>query len=144
MDANSAYGLADADIFAMDDADLLLIEQPLSNDDIFQHIKLQRGLKTAICLDESIHSVDDAEAALDLAACRIINIKPGRVGGFTQALKIHDLAAGTRRRRVGGCWRVGSDAGNVAIASLPNFRLPGDLSASQRYCHRILSSPNLR
>lgn len=144
VDANSAYTLGDADIFrAMDDANLLLIEQPLSNDDIFQHIKLQRELKTAICLDESIHSVDDAEAALELGACRIINIKPGRVGGFTEALKIHDLAANHNAPVwCGGMLESGiGRAGNVAIASLPNFKLPGDLSASRRYYHEDIVAP---
>lgn len=144
VDANSAYTPGDADIFrAMDDDNLLLIEQPLSNDDIFQHIKLQRELRTAICLDESIHSADDAEAALELGACRIINIKPGRVGGFSHALKIHDLAA----RHNAPVWCGGmlesgiGRAGNVAIASLPNFRLPGDLSASRRYYREDIVEP---
>lgn len=144
VDANSAYTLADADIFrAMDDDNLLLIEQPLSNDDIFQHIKLQRELKTAICLDESIHSPDDADAALELGACRIINIKPGRVGGYSQALKIHDVAA----RHNAPVWCGGmlesgiGRAGNVAIASLPNFKLPGDLSASRRYYREDIVEP---
>lgn len=144
VDANSAYTLADADIFrAVDDADLLLIEQPLSNDDIFQHIKLQRELKTAICLDESIHSVDDADAALELGACRIINIKPGRVGGYTEAIKIHDLAAKHNAPVwCGGMLESGiGRAGNVAIASLPNFTLPGDLSASRRYYHQDIVEP---
>lgn len=144
VDANSAYSLADVDVFrAMDDDNLLLIEQPLSNDDIFQHIKLQRELKTAICLDESIHSADDAEAALELGACRIINIKPGRVGGFTEALKIHDVAA-ARNAPVwcGGMLESGiGRAGNVAIASLPNFKLPGDLSASRRYYREDIVAP---
>lgn len=144
VDANSAYSLSDADIFrAMDDANLLLIEQPLSNDDIFQHIKLQRELKTAICLDESIHSADDAEAALELGACRIINIKPGRVGGFSEALKIHDFAAKHNAPVwCGGMLESGiGRAGNVAIASLPNFKLPGDLSASRRYYHEDIVAP---
>ncbi|MBI4672197.1 MAG: o-succinylbenzoate synthase [Chloroflexi bacterium] len=144
VDANSAYRLRDADIFrAMDDYNLLLIEQPLSNDDIFQHIKLQRELQTALCLDESIHSVDDAEAALELGACRIINIKPGRVGGYTEAVKIHDLAA-ARNAPVwcGGMLESGiGRAGNVALASLPNFKLPGDLSASRRYYRQDIVEP---
>lgn len=144
VDANSAYTLADADIFrAMDDANLLLIEQPLSNDDIFQHSKLQRELKTPICLDESIHSAEDAEAALELRACGIINIKPGRVGGFTEAIKIHDLA-GMHNAPVwcGGMLESGiGRAGNVAIAALPNFKLPGDLSASRRYYHEDIVEP---
>ena len=144
VDANSAYTLADKDIFrAMDNANLLLIEQPLSNDDIFQHIQLQRELKTAICLDESIHSADDAEAALELGACRIINIKPGRVGGFTEAIKIHDLAAQHNAPVwCGGMLESGiGRAGNVAIASLPNFKLPGDLSASRRYYREDIVEP---
>ncbi|HZQ05589.1 MAG TPA: o-succinylbenzoate synthase [Anaerolineae bacterium] len=144
VDANSAYQLTDAPIFeAMDEYNLLLIEQPLSNDDIFQHSRLQRQLKTAICLDESIHSVDDAEAALELGSCRIINIKPGRVGGFTEAIKIHDLCA-QRDAPVwcGGMLESGvGRAGNVAIATLPNFRLPGDLSASRRYYHEDIVEP---
>src|SRR5581483_11757738 len=144
VDANSAYQLTDAPIFeAMDEYNLLLIEQPLSNDDIFQHSRLQRQLKTAICLDESIHSVDDAEAALELGSCRIINIKPGRVGGFTEAIKIHDLCA----ERGAAAWCGGmlesgvGRAGNVAIASLPNFKLPGDLSASRRYYREDIVEP---
>ena len=92
VDANSAYELGDVDIFrAMDGYGLLLIEQPLSHDDIYDHSKLQRELKTPICLDESIHSVADARAALELESCRVINIKPGRVGGFTESRLIHDL-----------------------------------------------------
>lgn len=144
VDANSAYSLGDADIFrAMDGYDLLLIEQPLSNDDIFQHIKLQRELETAICLDESIHSAPDAEAALELGACRIINIKPGRVGGYTEAIKIHDLAAKCNAPVwCGGMLESGiGRAGNVAVASLPNFKLPGDLSASRRYYHEDIVTP---
>jgi O-succinylbenzoate synthase len=147
VDANSAYRLTDADIFrAMDDYDLLLIEQPLSNDDIFQHIHLQRELKTAICLDESIHSADDAEAALELGACRIINIKPGRVGGYTEAIKIHDVAAAHNAQVwCGGMLESGiGRAGNVAIAALPNFKLPGDLSASRRYFHQDIVEPEFQ
>jgi O-succinylbenzoate synthase len=147
VDANSAYRLTDADIFrAMDDYDLLLIEQPLSNDDMFQHIQLQRALKTAICLDESIHSADDAEAALELGACRIINIKPGRVGGYTEAIKIHDVAAAHNAAVwCGGMLESGiGRAGNLAIAALPNFKLPGDLSASRRYFHQDLVEPEFQ
>lgn len=136
VDANSAYSLSDVAIFrAMDPYKLLLIEQPLSNDDIYQHSKLQRELETPICLDESIHSAADAKAALELGACRVINIKPGRVGGFTEALKIHDVCA-ARNVPVwcGGMLESGiGRAGNVAVAALPNFKLPGDLSASRRY-----------
>lgn len=144
VDANSAYRLSDAAIFrAMDDMQLLLIEQPLSHDDIFQHSKLQRELKTALCLDESIHSVDDAQAALELGACRIINIKPGRVGGYTEALGIHDAAARFNAPVwCGGMLESGiGRAGNVAIAALPNFKLPGDLSASRRYYKQDIVEP---
>jgi O-succinylbenzoate synthase len=144
VDANSAYSLSDVQVFqAMDDAGLLLIEQPLSNDDIFRHVQLQRALKTPICLDESIHSAEDADAALALGACRIINIKPGRVGGFTEALKIHDLAAAQNAPVwCGGMLESGiGRAGNVAIASLPNFKLPGDLSASNRYFSEDIVEP---
>ncbi|MDL1898040.1 o-succinylbenzoate synthase [Anaerolineae bacterium CFX7] len=144
VDANSAYRLRDAAIFrAMDDANLLLIEQPLSNDDIFQHSKLQRELKTALCLDESIHSADDAEAALELGACRIINIKPGRVSGYAESIKLHDVAA----RRGAAVWCGGmlesgiGRAANVAVATLPNFKLPGDLSASRRYYKQDIVEP---
>jgi O-succinylbenzoate synthase len=136
VDANSAYTLDDVAVFrAMDDLNLLLIEQPLSHDDIFDHAKLQRELKTPICLDESIHTVDDARAALELNSCKIINIKPGRVGGFTESKKIHDLCA-VHQVAVwhGGMLESGiGRAGNVALASLANFTLPGDISASKRY-----------
>lgn len=144
VDANSAYELSDAPIFAaMDDENLLLIEQPLGEDDLFQHSKLQPKLKTSLCLDESIHSADDANTALEIGACRIINIKSGRVGGFSQAIKIHDLCA-VRGAPVwcGGMLESGiGRAGNVALASLPNFKLPGDLSASRRYYREDLVDP---
>jgi o-succinylbenzoate synthase len=144
VDANSAYELADAPVLrALDEYDLLLIEQPLSNDDLYQHSKLQRELKTPLCLDESIHSAADAEAALELGACRIINIKAGRVGGFTEALKLHDLCA-PRGAPVwcGGMLETGiGRAGNVALAALPNFTLPGDISASKRYYRQDLVEP---
>ncbi len=144
VDANSAYRLSDAPVFrALDDYALLLIEQPLSNEDIYQHSKLQRQLKTPLCLDESIHSADDAAAALELGACRIINIKAGRVGGFTEAIKIHDLCA-ARGAAVwcGGMLETGiGRAGNVALAALPNFVLPGDISASRRSYRQDLVEP---
>jgi O-succinylbenzoate synthase len=144
VDANSAYQLGDIDLFrAMDDENLLLIEQPLSHDDIYDHAKLQRELKTAICLDESIHSAADARAALDLGSCRAINIKPGRVGGYTESRRIHDLCA-SQGIPVwhGGMLESGiGRAGNVALASLPNFTLPGDISASRRYYHEDIVEP---
>lgn len=136
VDANSAYQLSDIEIFkSMEDFNLLLIEQPLGCEDIYDHSILQRNLTTPICLDESIHSCADAKAALELQSCKIINIKPGRVGGFTESINIHDLCA-SRNIPVwhGGMLESGiGRAGNLALASLPNFTLPGDISASKRY-----------
>mgnify|MGYP001611073673 CR=1 FL=1 len=144
VDANSAYTLDDAaTIKAMDDLNLLLIEQPLSEDDIFDHAKLQPQLKTAICLDESILSARHARWAHELGACRIINIKPGRVGGLREAIRIHDYCA---EHDIpvwcGGMLETGiGRAANVALASLPNFRLPGDISASARYWKEDIVEP---
>ncbi len=144
VDANSAYTLNDIGIFRqMDDYNLLLIEQPLGYEDIFDHAKLQRELKTPICLDESIHSLDDTRAAIEMNSCKIINIKPGRVGGFTESKLIHDYCA---QMNVpvwhGGMLESGiGRAGNVAMASLPNFTLPGDLSASKRYYKEDIVTP---
>jgi o-succinylbenzoate synthase len=144
VDANSAYTLNDINIFKkMDEYDLLLIEQPLGYEDIFDHSKLQRELKTPICLDESIHSLDDTRAAIELDSCRIINIKPGRVGGFTESKLIHDYCA-TQDIPVwhGGMLESGiGRAGNVALASLHNFTLPGDISASKRYYKEDIVEP---
>jgi O-succinylbenzoate synthase len=143
-DANSAYTLADADHLARLDAfDLIMIEQPLSRDDLVRHAALQRKLRTPICLDESITSVDRAEDMIALGAGRIINIKPGRVGGFTVSKGIHDLCA---RASIpvwcGGMLESGvGRAHNVALASLPNFQLPGDLSPSARYWERDIVIP---
>jgi O-succinylbenzoate synthase len=119
----------------MDDLGLLLIEQPLAHDDIIDHAKLQPQLKTALCLDESITSAAHARWALELSACRVINIKPGRVSGNAEAIRIHDYC---RARGVpvwmGGMLETGiGRAANVAVASLPGFTLPGDISASARY-----------
>jgi len=144
VDANSAYRLGDVDVFrAMDDLDLLLIEQPLAHDDIYEHSLLQRELKTPICLDESIHSVDDARAALALDSGRNINIKPGRVGGHTSSKRIHDLC---QEQDIpvwhGGMLETGiGRAHNVALASLAGFTLPGDISASARYYHEDIADP---
>lgn len=144
VDANSAYTLTDASTFrAMDGLDLLLIEQPLSPDDIMDHAWLQRELSTPICLDESIHAPDDARHALDLGSCRIINIKPGRVGGHTQSRAIHDICLD----RGAPVWCGGmletnvGRAHNVALASLPDFSLPGDISASARYYAQDIAGP---
>jgi O-succinylbenzoate synthase len=144
VDANSAYDLSFTSLFrAMDDYDLLLIEQPLSHEDIYDHSKLQKELKTPICLDESIHSLADARAAVELRSCRIINIKPGRVGGFLESMAIHDFcAANGIPVWHGGMLESGiGRAGNVALASLPNFTLPGDISASRRYFKQDIVEP---
>jgi O-succinylbenzoate synthase len=144
VDANSAYTLDDIGIFKkMDQYNLLLIEQPLGYEDIFDHSKLQRELKTPICLDESIHSLDDTRAAIELDSCRIINIKPGRVGGFTESKLIHDYCASMNIPVwCGGMLESGiGRAGNVALASLPNFTLPGDISASKRYYTEDIVEP---
>jgi O-succinylbenzoate synthase len=144
VDANSAYTLNDIGIFKkMDDYGLILIEQPLGYEDIFDHSKLQKVLKTPICLDESIHSLDDTRAAIELDSCRIINIKPGRVGGFTESKLIHDYCAFMSIPVWhGGMLESGiGRAGNVALASLPNFTLPGDISASKRYYKEDIVEP---
>jgi len=145
VDANSAYTLDDADLFrAMDALDLLLIEQPLGNDDIVDHAALQRELRTPLCLDESIHSPADARHALDLGSCRIINIKAGRMGGHRQSRAIHDLC----RERGAPVWCGGmletniGRAHNVALAALTGFTLPGDISASARYYNHDVAGPD--
>lgn len=136
VDANSAFRLEDAPLFvAMDDLNLLLIEQPLDDEDIYDHASLQRQLQTPICLDESILSVDHARAAIELGSCCVINIKPGRVGGLTASRRLHDLC-GAHNIPVwhGGMLETGiGRAHSVALATLPGFTLPGDISASNRY-----------
>lgn len=145
VDANSAYTLDDADVLrALDEFDLLMIEQPLYHDDIYLHSKLQRQLESDICLDESIHHVRDAEFAHDIGACRIINIKPGRVGGLVESRRIHDFClANGMPVWCGGMLESGvGRAANVAIATLPGYTLPGDISASERYFKRdIITEP---
>jgi o-succinylbenzoate synthase len=136
VDANTAYGLVDAQHLArLDDFDLLLIEQPLGEDDIRQHAELGRLIRTPVCLDESIVSVEAAADAIALGACRIINIKAGRVGGYLEAKKIHDLAkANGVAVWCGGMVETGlGRAANAALASLPGFTLPGDVSGSDRF-----------
>lgn len=135
-DANSAYKLSDVDLFVeMDDLNLMMIEQPLSHDDIIDHSILQKELETPICLDESILNPDDARKAYYLGSCKIINIKIGRVGGLTRAIKLHDICADLEIPVwCGGMLETGiGRAQNLAIASLPNFTIPGDTSASKRY-----------
>lgn len=144
VDANAAYVPADVDIFrSMEDADLLMIEQPLHHEDLLRHAELQALLRTDLCLDESIRSVADATAALELGACRIVNIKQGRVGGLLEAKRIHDLCL---EQRIpvwcGGMLETGvGRALNLALAALPGFTLPGDTSASARYFHDDLTEP---
>jgi O-succinylbenzoate synthase len=146
VDANSAYTLADSNhLKNLDDFELLMIEQPLQNDDIVDHARLQQLMKTSLCLDESIVNQRQAKAALDLESCRIINIKIGRVGGYSEALAIHDLCV-ARNIPVwcGGMLESGiGRAHNIALASLPGFSLPGDISASARYFERDLISPEV-
>lgn len=136
VDANSAYTMGDVKIIRqMDDFNLTMIEQPLAHDDIFLHSKLQELLNTPICLDESIHTPDQAEWALEINACKIINIKPGRVGGLWESRLIHDLCE-TRGIPVwcGGMLETGiGRAANLALASLPNFTLPSDTGPTERY-----------
>lgn len=136
VDANSAYDLNSADsLRPLDEMDLLMIEQPLAEDDLWDHSRLQAEFKTAICLDESILSVRHARQALEMGACRVINIKPGRVAGFSQAIAIHDycLEQGVPVW-CGGMLETGvGRAANLALASLPGFKYPGDISATSRY-----------
>ncbi len=143
-DANNAYTLDDADrLAALDNLDLMMIEQPLAWDDLVRHATLQKQLRTPLCLDESITSLDRAQDMVTLGAGRIINIKPGRVGGFAQAIAIHDYceSAGIPVW-CGGMLESGiGRAYNVALASLPNFTLPGDLSPSARYWTQDVVTP---
>ena len=145
-DANSAYRLEDFEhLKKFDEFGLLMIEQPLWSDEIFQHAALQKQLKTDICLDESIHSARDAEAAIELGACRIINVKVGRLGGFSEAIATHDIC---RQHKIpvwcGGMLESGiGRAQNVALSTLENFRLPGDVSASQRYWKEDIVEPEI-
>ncbi len=144
VDANSAYRIDQAPaITALDEFGLLLIEQPLADDDLVDHAQLQSLLTTPLCLDESILSTRHARQALEIDACRVINIKPARVGGLGQAVAIHDLC---RSQGVpvwcGGMLETGiGRAANLALASLPGFSLPGDISASDRYYERDIAGP---
>ena len=143
-DANSAYTLEDAPkLRALDGLDLMMLEQPLAYDDYLDHARLQETLETPICLDESIRSLGDAELAVELGACRIINIKPGRVGGFESSKAIHDhCVANDVPVWCGGMLESGvGRAHNVALATLPGFTLPGDISASRRYWHEDIVDP---
>jgi o-succinylbenzoate synthase len=143
-DANSAYSLDDASHLAqLDRFGLLMLEQPLAPGDLVDHAALQRQIRTPICLDESIESAREARQALQLGACQVINIKPGRVGGFAESRRIHDIAANAGVPVwCGGMLETGiGRACNVALATLPNFRLPGDISASDRYWAEDIVEP---
>jgi O-succinylbenzoate synthase len=143
-DANSAYTLNDVELFqALDDFNLMMIEQPLAHDDIFDHAELQKQIKTPVCLDESIHSAEDAQHAIDMGACRIINVKLGRVGGHSEAKRVEAVC---RERGIpvwcGGMLEAGiGRAHNIAMATLAGFTLPGDVSASSRYWEEDIIDP---
>ncbi|MEH6986231.1 o-succinylbenzoate synthase [Cytobacillus firmus] len=145
-DANSAYTLDDIELLKqLDEFDLMMIEQPLASDDIIDHAVLQRELKTPVCLDESIHSYEDARKAIELGSCKIINIKIGRVGGLTESKKIHDLC---QERGIpvwcGGMLESGiGRAHNIALTTLSNFVMPGDTAASSRYWEKDLIDPEV-
>jgi O-succinylbenzoate synthase len=145
-DANSAYTLDQVEhLRKFDQFNLLMIEQPLWNDDIYYHARLQKELRTAICLDESIVNARSAAFAVETGACRIINIKVGRVGGFSEALKIHDVC---RAQKIpnwcGGMLETGiGRAHNIALSTLENFHLPGDVSASKRYWKQDIIEPEV-
>ena len=145
-DANSAYTLDQIEhLKQFDRFNLLMIEQPLWHDDFYFHAQLQKQLKTAICLDEAIHGRRDAQAAIELGACRIINIKVGRVGGFSEAVAVHNVA---RQAGIpvwcGGMLETGiGRSHNIALSTLPNFTLPGDVSASKRYWKEDIIEPSV-
>ncbi len=146
VDANAAYSLDDVPVFReLDELGLLMVEQPLRYDDLVNHAKLQKRIRTDLCLDESIRSAEHAIAALDLGACRIINIKQGRVGGLLEGRRVHDIS----RARGAPVWCGGmletgiGRAVNLALAALPGFTLPGDTSASSRYFHDDVTEPHV-
>lgn len=144
LDANSAYTLADAPVFqAMDDLNLLMLEQPLGYEDIYDHSLLRPQIASPLCLDESIHSADHARFALAIGACDIINVKPSRVAGWTEARRIHDLCRPEGMPLwVGGMLETGvGRAAQLALASLPGFTLPGDISATDRYYEQDITEP---
>jgi O-succinylbenzoate synthase len=146
VDANSAYRLTDLELLQqLEGYHLMMIEQPLGWDDLFSHVELQRQLQTPICLDECIHEEEHARAAIELGACKIINIKLGRVGGHNRVRRIHDLC---RQHGIpvwcGGMLESGiGRAHNIALSTLPNFTLPGDVSASARYWQQDIIEPEV-
>ena len=146
VDANSAYTMNDLPLLKqLDGFYLMMIEQPLGWDDLYTHAELQKRLETAICLDECVHTEEQARAAVELGACKIINIKLGRVGGFAMARRIHDIC---QQHGIpvwcGGMLESGiGRAHNIALATLPNFSLPGDVTASKRYWAEDIVSPEV-
>ena len=143
-DANSAYSLADTALFqALDQFKLMMIEQPLAHDDMFDHAELQKQISTAVCLDESIHSAEDATHAIQLGSCRIINVKLGRVGGHAEAQRVEHVCRQSRTPVwCGGMLESGiGRAHNIAMATLAGFTLPGDVSASSRYWEEDVIEP---
>jgi len=146
-DANSAYSLDDLPrLRELDELDLMMIEQPLPYDDVREHARLQEEMRTPVCLDESIRSIRDVELALELGSCRIVNVKPGRVGGLSSSIRIHDFC---RERGVpvwcGGMLESGvGRAHNLALATLPGFSIPGDISESRRYWAEDVVRPEFR
>lgn len=147
VDANSAYTLDDIDhLRRFDEFELMMIEQPLADDDIIEHATLQKALATPICLDESIHSLTDAKLAVELGSCQIINIKSGRVGGLTNAKNIHDFCAENDIEVwVGGMLDAGvGRAQNIALATLVNFSIPGDIGPSKHYWEKDIIIPEVK
>jgi len=145
-DANSAYRLADTELLKqLDEFNLTMVEQPLASDDIIDHATLQKQMTTPICLDESIHSLEDARKAVELGATKIINIKIGRVGGLTEAKKIHDYCESVGVPVwCGGMLESGvGRAHNVALTTLSNFILPGDTASSNRYWEKDIIEPEV-
>jgi O-succinylbenzoate synthase len=144
VDANAAYDLKDVDVFkALDECQLLMIEQPLAEDDLIDHSSLQAQLQTPICLDESIMSARHTRQALQIDACRVVNIKQARIGGLQEAVAVHDIChANAVPVWCGGMLETGiGRAANLALASLPGFRLPGDISATDRYYEVDIAAP---
>ncbi|MFE9452652.1 o-succinylbenzoate synthase [Streptomyces sp. NPDC006739] len=144
VDANTAYRLADADhLRRLDAFGLLLIEEPLEEDNLYGHARLQQRLATPVCLDESLHNARDTASAIALDACRVVNVKPARVGGYLEARRVHDVAhAHGVPVWCGGMLETGiGRAANLALAALPGFTLPGDTSASARYFAEDITEP---
>lgn len=146
VDANSAYTLDDINLLkALDEFNLMMIEQPLTAGDLIDHAKLQKQINTPICLDESIHSFEDARQAIELGSCKIINLKIGRVGGLTESKRIHDLCENVGIPLwCGGMLESGvGRAHNIAVAALANFTLPGDTASSSRYWEKDIIQPEV-